>query len=82
MKLGSPMKGSRLDAGVDLAPFVGAAAAGVVRADAKLATGSFVPAMELVEWETAVVRRGELLIDVPSSPPRLAGSIAPVLLLD
>jgi hypothetical protein len=77
MKLGSPIKGSRLEAGVDLAVFAVAAAVGAVRADAILATGSFKPAIVLVEWEAALGRRGELLINLPScSPAKLAGWIA------
>jgi hypothetical protein len=76
------MKGSRLVAGVDFAPFADAAAACAVRVDAKLATGSFMPALGLVEGEAAVGRRGGLLINVPSSPAGLTGWIAPYLHLN
>jgi len=70
------MKGSRLEAGVDLAAYAGAAANGAVRVDAKLVLSSLVTAAGLIECDAVAERRGELLIDVPSSPARLARQLA------
>jgi hypothetical protein len=83
MKLGSPAKTSRVEAGVDLA-FADAAAACAAggRAVLALARRSVVEDAALAEWEAAVGRRDAGLIGVPSRSPAIASPGVPWLNLN
>jgi hypothetical protein len=73
MKLGSPAKPSRVDAGVDLEGIADATAAeaSAVRADARPAERSLLAAAVPSEREAAAGRRDAMLIEVPSRSPAI-----------